>query len=55
MHIPRVATPLCILFQALDYAEQLFEKADLNQDNKLTLNELRAVLNSVSQSIWRHL
>jgi hypothetical protein len=34
--------------QALDYAEQLFDKADLNQDNKLSLNELRILLNNVS-------
>ena len=35
--------------KALDYSDELFESADTNKDNKLTLAELRDLMNQASK------
>lgn len=41
----------CVSVQpkALDYSDELFESADTNKDDKLTLAELRALMNQASK------
>lgn len=40
---------VCVQPKALDYSDELFESADTNKDNKLTLAELRALMNQASK------
>lgn len=42
---------MCVHVQpkALDYSDELFESADTNKDDKLTLAELRDLMNQASK------
>lgn len=40
---------ICVQPKALDYSDELFESADTNKDDKLTLAELRALMNQASK------
>lgn len=40
---------MCVQPKALDYSDELFESADTNKDNKLTLAELRDLMNQASK------